>query len=86
MSYVPGVLFETERLIVRPWEEADTEQVFAIYLDPEVWRQQMPHREAQARGRAGVFRDYRLRIASVVRDYGMNERDEAPIDSRQLHG
>ena len=43
-------------------------------------------RAAQKRGREGVFRDYRLRIASVVRDYGMTERAEAPADSRATNG
>jgi hypothetical protein len=33
-----------------------------------------------------VLRDYRLRVASVLRDYGMNERDEAPADSRAKNG
>lgn len=46
------------------------------------WRRLQPHRKAQAAGRGGVFADYRLRVAAVVRDYGMTERDEAPIDSR----
>jgi heme-degrading monooxygenase HmoA len=50
------------------------------------WRNLAEHRAAQAKGRAGVFRDYRLRIASVMRDYGMNERAEAPNDSRAKHG
>jgi len=50
------------------------------------WRNQIRHRESQAAGRAGVFADYRLRIASVVRDYGMSERREAPADSRDFHG
>jgi heme-degrading monooxygenase HmoA len=50
-----------------------------------VWRNEMHHRESQATGRAGVFADYRLRIASVVRDYGMAERGEAPADSRAYH-
>jgi heme-degrading monooxygenase HmoA len=49
------------------------------------WRNLARHREAQARGRAGVFADYRLRIASVVRDYGMTDRAEAPQDSRSAH-
>jgi hypothetical protein len=40
---------------------------------------------AQAKGRAGVFADYRLRIASVIRDYGMSEREQAPADSRAVH-
>jgi heme-degrading monooxygenase HmoA len=50
------------------------------------WRNVEHHREAQKRGREGVFRDYRLRIASVVRDYGMKERAEAPPDSRTANG
>jgi len=50
------------------------------------WRKLPAHREAQARGRGGVFADYRLRVASVLRDYGMNERDAAPADSRGAHG
>jgi heme-degrading monooxygenase HmoA len=49
------------------------------------WRNLAGHREAQARGRSGVFADYRLRIASVVRDYGMTDRAEAPQDSRAAH-
>jgi len=49
------------------------------------WRNLAGHREAQARGRSGVFADYRLRIASVVRDYGMTDRAEAPRDSRSAH-
>jgi len=49
------------------------------------WRRVEGHRLAQARGRSGVFSDYRLRVASVVRDYGMSERDEAPADSREAH-
>ena len=50
------------------------------------WRNVEHHREAQKRGREGVFRDYRLRIASVVRDYGLTERAEAPADSRATNG
>ena len=50
------------------------------------WRNLAAHREAQAAGRGGVFRDYRLRVASVLRDYGMNERHDAPGDSLVIHG
>jgi heme-degrading monooxygenase HmoA len=50
------------------------------------WRNVEAHRAAQAKGRGGVFADYRLRVASVVRDYGMNERADAPRDSRDVHG
>ena len=49
------------------------------------WRNVQEHREAQAKGRGGVFADYRLRVASVLRDYGMIERKEAPQDSRKIH-
>ena len=51
----------------------------------KAWRMQDKHRAGQARGRAGVFADYRLRVASVSRDYGLNERAEAPDDSRAVH-
>jgi len=42
------------------------------------WRRHEQHREAQRAGRTGIFRTYRLRVAAVVRDYGMDDRDEAP--------
>ena len=50
------------------------------------WRRIEAHRQAQAKGRSELFRDYRLRIASVIRDYGMSERAEAPPDSKERHG
>lgn len=49
------------------------------------WRNLSAHRGAQKKGRSGVFVDYRLRIARVIRDYGMDDRAEAPTDSRQAH-
>jgi heme-degrading monooxygenase HmoA len=52
----------------------------------KAWRNRAEHRATQCNGRAGVFADYRLRIASVIRDYGMTERAEAPADSRDVHG
>ena len=51
----------------------------------EEWRTLEAHRQAQIAGREHVFTDYHLRIASVVRDYGMHERAEAPVDSRAVH-
>lgn len=45
------------------------------------WRNQVTHRGAQKSGRETVFKDYRLRVASVIRDYGMDERDQAPEDT-----
>jgi heme-degrading monooxygenase HmoA len=50
------------------------------------WRNTEEHRSAQSAGRDAVFRDYRLRVAGIVRDYGMNDRDQAPGDSRGVHG
>ncbi len=49
------------------------------------WRTLNAHRGAQAKGRGGVFADYRLRIANVVRDYGMFDRAQAPSDSKKVH-
>lgn len=50
------------------------------------WRMLPSHRAMQAAGRAGIFCDYRLRVADVVRDYGMTERAQAPLDARAVHG
>lgn len=49
------------------------------------WRELTEHRSAQSKGRSGLFADYRLRVAHVLRDYGMTERDDAPDDSRLAH-
>jgi heme-degrading monooxygenase HmoA len=50
------------------------------------WRTLEAHRAAQAKGRGGIFANYRLRIASVIRDYGMTDRAQAPSDSREANG
>ncbi|MER8386648.1 antibiotic biosynthesis monooxygenase [Mesorhizobium sp. M0166] len=52
----------------------------------KAWRNTQEHRQAQKAGRGGIFADYRLRIAHVVRDYGLTERAEAPTDSRVVNG
>lgn len=49
------------------------------------WRQLETHRTAQQQGREGVFANYRLRVAEVSRDYGMAERQQAPVDSKERH-
>jgi heme-degrading monooxygenase HmoA len=49
------------------------------------WRNNSKHRESQIQGRAGIFADYRLRIAAVTRDYGITDRVEAPDDSHAIH-
>lgn len=67
----------------------DTILSLSFWRDEEAvraWRQLQTHRDAQQEGRAGVFDDYRLRVADVLRDYGMTSRDAAPKDSRVEHG
>jgi len=49
------------------------------------WRALDRHRRAQEAGRNELFADYRLRVASVIRDYGLAERAQAPADSRAAH-
>ena len=50
------------------------------------WRQLEAHRRTQELGRNAYFADYRLRVAGVIRDYGKDERAQAPADSRAVHG
>lgn len=51
------------------------------------WRQHVGHRGVQRLGREGVFRDYRLRVAGIIRDYGLSDRrEDAPADSRDAFG
>jgi len=50
------------------------------------WRRLEGHRDAQAAGRSGMFADYRIRVAHVIRDYTLTDRDGAPADSRDAHG
>ena len=60
----------------------------SIWRDEEAvarWRRFEGHRVAQSKGRGGIFADYRLRVASVLRDYSMFERAQAPADSRTFH-
>jgi heme-degrading monooxygenase HmoA len=61
----------------------------SIWRDEEAvrqWRNLEEHRRVQDAGRQSVFADYRLRVAEVIRDYGMNQRAQAPADSRRAHG
>jgi heme-degrading monooxygenase HmoA len=50
-----------------------------------LWRNSTRHRATQSKGRSGVFSNYRLRVAHVVRDYGLTDRAQAPDDSRATH-
>lgn len=49
------------------------------------WRNMELHRNAQAAGRNSIFEDYRIRVATVSRDYSLHSRDEAPADSANFH-
>ena len=51
----------------------------------EDWRNLVAHRKAQAKGRDKLFQNYRLKVASILRDYGPNDRAEAPTDSNAAH-
>jgi heme-degrading monooxygenase HmoA len=60
----------------------------SLFRDEEAvkaWRNTPEHRVTQGKGRVQIFANYRLRIASVIRDYGMTDRAEAPDDSRARH-
>lgn len=48
----------------------------------KAWRRHSEHRIAQARGKGGVFANYRLRVAEVLRDYDPENRDQVPEDNR----
>lgn len=52
----------------------------------EQWRNLAAHRRMQSAGRSGVFAEYRLRVAGVIRDYTLDNRDQAPLDSECFHG
>ena len=52
----------------------------------QAWRATNEHRAAQAKGRREIFANYRLRVAGVIRDYGMQRREQVPADSRAAHG
>jgi heme-degrading monooxygenase HmoA len=49
----------------------------------EIWRNMLEHRIAQDKGNAGIFKDYRIRVANVLRDYTKEKREEAPKDSNE---
>ena len=49
------------------------------------WRNLAQHRRAQSTGRSRMFDDYRLRVAGIIRDYGMTDREQVPADSRAVH-
>jgi heme-degrading monooxygenase HmoA len=50
------------------------------------WRNTLSHRTAQAHARRELFADYRIRVATVTRDYTKTGREQAPGDSKAVHG
>jgi len=42
------------------------------------WRKHLGHNNAQIKGLNNIFRNYRIRVAEVIRDYGKDDRKEAP--------
>ena len=62
--------------------------IFEVWPKPDrkqAWRATNEHRVAQAKGRKEIFSNYRLRVAGVIGDYGMQEREQVPGDSREVH-
>lgn len=51
----------------------------------EKWRNIEQHRKGQAEGINHIFADYRIRVGQIIRDYGINDREEAPKDSNEIH-
>ncbi|VXB59670.1 conserved hypothetical protein [Flavobacterium sp. 9AF] len=49
------------------------------------WRTLELHREVQKKGRNSIFNDYQIRVATVIRDYSMNLREQSPEDSKLVH-
>ena len=71
------------------WTQPGKILSLSIWRDEEAvrqWRNVEEHRRVQAAGRQSIFADYRLRVAQVIRDYGLSERAQAPGDSRGAHG
>ncbi|PCI28455.1 MAG: hypothetical protein COB67_06310 [SAR324 cluster bacterium] len=59
----------------------------SFWRDEEVvqaWCNLFEHRDAQRSGRSRIFKNYRLRVANVVHNYGLAEREQAPKDSQAV--
>jgi heme-degrading monooxygenase HmoA len=64
----------------------DPTKLVALSFWRNAWRSRPAHRAVQSASRDEVFRDYRLRVATVIRDYGKLNREQAPSDSREEIG
>ena len=45
------------------------------------WRNQMNHRASQKQGYDKLFKDYRISVGHIVREYTKDDRTKAPADS-----
>lgn len=85
LTKIPGFIS-----IERFQSMADPDKILSIsfWEDEESvaqWRNLEEHRFAQSKGRNSLFRDYRIRVGSIVRDYSLSEREQAPADSKDAH-
>ena len=76
--------------IERYQSETDPDKLLAlgVFRDESAvraWRRLPEHRRAQALGRERLMTDYRLRMATVDRDYSLRRRHSVPTDSQQFH-
>jgi len=80
LSQIDGFIsVERFQSLVNP----DTFLSLSFWRDEEAvlkWRSNNKHQLAQQLGRHDLFASYRLRVAEVVRDYGLDEREQAPAD------
>lgn len=49
----------------------------------KICRNIQEHRESQMAGRMEDFEDYKITVVTPVREYGMNDRKDAPADSNE---
>lgn len=70
-------LTEPEKLLsLSFWEDEDS---------IAEWRNLEQHRNAQSKGRTKLFKNYRIRVCNVARDYTLTTRREAPSDSNDFY-
>lgn len=52
--------------------------------DIKIWRNIAEHRLSQAEGKNKLFENYKITICSTIREYGLNDRENAPKDSNEF--
>ncbi len=66
---------EGKLLSINVWE---SEQALAK------WRNNQQHRQGQKRGHESLFEKYNIKVAKVIRDYSLTDREQAPADSNEF--